>query len=136
MEEATVGAVGTEQSGFHAGLCAVRDFHGGGASAQLCFDPAGMNGVHLEGRVLKLIGQVDGEGVERGLRCVVRKVLESGDGTLWIGVQSERAEDAGEIDNAAGVALLEKRQQLLRNEDDGEDIGLEDAPQLLLSGAC
>ena len=79
-----------------------------------------------------------GVGIERGFRGVVGDRLEVRDGAVGIGVQGERAEDAGEIDYSAGVALFDKREQLAGERNDRlEVVGVENIAQIFIGGlAC
>ena len=90
-----------------AGLAAFAQFHRRLLATHVGLHPAGVRGVDLDVGVAQFIGKVHGEGVERGLRCVVGERLGVVDGRVRIGVQSERSKNAGEVDDAAGGALLD-----------------------------
>jgi len=49
------------------------------------------------------------------------------DGGVGVSMQAERAEDAGEVDDAAGGALADQREELLSEGDGSEEVGFKDA---------
>src|ERR1039458_1802349 len=73
---------------------------------------------------------MDCKGIERGLRGVVGEVLRARDGRTGRGVQRQRAENAGQVDDAAGGTALQQREQRLGKLDDGKEVRIEGAAQL------
>jgi len=101
VNEAACGSIGRERGEGYAGLGAFGDLHWSLVAAHLGFDPAGVGGVDLNRGVFELPCEVDRVGVERGLRSVIGKGLEAGDGAVGVCVQGVGAEDAREVDDTA-----------------------------------
>ena len=134
VEEATGGALGAEQGGGDGGLGAFVDFERGVIGAELGFNPAGVDGVDLDVGVAELLGEVDGEEIEGGLGSVIGEALGVGDRRVLVRVKGEGAEGAGKIDDATRGAFTEKREQVVGEQENGEEIGVEDLLEFGLGG--
>src|ERR1035437_179884 len=108
VEETAGGAVVGKGGECGTGFASFAELEGGLGAAHVSFYPAGMRGVDLDFGVAEFVGEVDGEGVQRGLGGVVGEGLGVVDGGFGVGLQGEGAEDAGEVDDAAGGALDRK----------------------------
>ena len=108
MEVAARRSIGRKRCQGRACFATFTEFHGSLVTTHIGFYPAGMGRVDLDGSVAELIGKVDGECVERSLRCIVGEGLGVVDGRFGVGLQGERAENAGEVDDATRRAGLEE----------------------------
>ena len=97
VEEAPGGAVVGKGGEGGAGFASFAELHGGLGAAHVGFYPAGMRGVDLDFGVAEFVGEVDGEGVQRGFGGVVGEGFAVVDGGFGVGLQGEGAEDAGEV---------------------------------------
>ena len=85
-----------------------------------------MEGVDLDAGVLQLVRQVHRPRVHRALGDVVgRHALERVDGRRRVLVLGDRPQQAGHVDDAAGVGLAQQRQERLRGFDQAEHVGVE-----------
>jgi hypothetical protein len=126
VEVAAGGAVAGEGGEGGAGFASFRDFEGCLGATHVGFDPAGMGGVDLDFGVAEFVGEMDGEGVEGGFGGVVGEGLGVIDGGLGVGLEGERAEDAGEVDDAAGGTLANEGEKDFSECNLGEEVGFED----------
>src|SRR5689334_19601764 len=85
--------------------------------------------VHLDLRIPQLRRQMDGESIQRGFRCVVGQSLKTIDSGAWVGMQSQRAENARKIDDASFRRLSDQRQQHLCELNRAEEVGIEGLAQ-------
>jgi hypothetical protein len=88
VDEAAVGAIGTEERQSDTGLRAVRNFHRCSVSAHFRFHPAGVGRVDLDLGVLQFRGEMDRKSIQRGLRRIVGQRLDRSNGAVRVGVQS------------------------------------------------
>ena len=84
-----------------------------------------MYGVHLDVGVLEFRCQINREHVDRGLGGVVSELPQWRDGARIHCLKCQRAEDAGEVDDPARIALLQQRQKFASQSDQGKQIDVE-----------
>ncbi len=85
----------------------------------------------------KRLGVLDGQRVERGLgRHVGQRGWPPGEVAVRVGHQRERAEAAGDVDDASRRRAQQQRDHRGRHADDTEDVGLEHLPDDVHLGAA
>lgn len=72
---------------------------------------------------------MNGEGVQRGLRCIVGESLRVVDRRAGVAVQRQRTQNAGEVDDTCCGTFAQQGQQSLCQCDSGKQIRLKDLLQ-------
>ena len=111
MEESAGGSICWQRCQEDGSLCAIGNFQRGGIAPEIRLHPTGMSGIDFNRRVLEFKGQGRREHVQRGFRPVVTETAPIAELGCRIGIQAEATQDAGDIDNACGIALAQQREQ-------------------------
>ena len=101
-----LGTILVNQREVDTGLGSINDLHLRVLCTQIRLDPTWVSLVDLNVGALQFSSQMHSELIQRRLRSVVGEGLERSDRALWHRLQGERAYDAAEIHDAAGLALL------------------------------
>jgi hypothetical protein len=112
-----------------AGLSAFRDVEIGSRTTHVGFDPARVRRVHLDRCIAQLVGEMDGEGVERCFGSVVREDLVGIDRRRGIGVERQGAHDTRDVHDASRRRFADQRKQPLGQRHGAEEVRLKSLPQ-------
>ena len=89
MEIAAGRAVCWKRGQLRAGFPSLGDFQIGIGTAHIRFDPAGMGRVDLYRGVAQFVGEMNGEGIQRGFRRVIGKSFVRINGRAGIGLERQ-----------------------------------------------